>query len=232
MARKGPPVEEGRGDDRDRAYASLVEFQVERLLLTYRDLRENPRYEHISEFFFNDVYSTRDKSERDDQFKRLYETFRRRFGEQITRGVGELVALNDLSDALDWRMVEALVAMKTGDPLTDEEYEEAYRRCDNHDTRVLQIEMLVRTIRHFRALAGHATIGLALMAVKAGAALFGGHTVIGFLDRGYHAYRSVTPAENEHFVTALEEREMARLDRIYRRRDDDPWRPVRSQRER
>ena len=198
-------------------YLALVDFQVARLRETYRDFREDERFVLVAEFFFEDVYSQDDKSERDEQFRRLYDLFRRRLGAEITSGVGELVALNDLSNELDFRMVDVLDEMGLRGAVHDEVYEEAYRICDNYPARVEQIEILCRTIRHFRALASHLSIGLALKAVKAAAAVFGGQVVIGFLDRGYRAYRSVTKAEIDAFVEALHTREMARLNRIYRK---------------
>lgn len=201
---------------REPLHEALVALQVARIQETYADFRASDRYRHIAYFFFEDVYSNEDMSERDDQFKRLHETFRRRLGESITAGVGDLVALNDLSNALDLSVVAALREMKVAPrALTMERYEEAYARADNYDLRKVQIEVLARCIRHFRGLSRHFYIGVALAAVKAAAALFGGETVIGFLDRGYHAYRATSDEEIETFVRALEDRELARLDRIY-----------------
>ncbi len=202
---------------RTDVHEGLVRFQVDRLRRTYADFREDPRFAHLACFFFDDVYSTEDKSERDDQFRRLYETFKRRLGAQLTAGVGELVALNQLSNDLDLVMVDMLVRLGYGPELTDAQYEEAYRRCDNYDARVTQIDMLCRCIRYFHAFGQHALIGVALKAVKAAAAVFGGQVVIGFLDRGYHAYRSVTRAEIERFEQAIRSRETERNDRIYQR---------------
>lgn len=201
---------------RDPLHRALIELQVARLGESYADFRQSERYVHIARFFFEDVYSTEDKSERDEQFKRLHDTFRRRLGESITAGVGDLVALNDLSNELDLSVVAALRAMKVpAKGLTMELYEEAYRRADNYDQRRVQIEVLARAIRHFRALSRHFYIGMALAAVKAAARVFGGETVIHFLDRGYHAYKATSDEEIETFVRALEDRETARLDRIY-----------------
>lgn len=192
---------------------ALIDFQARRLKRTYDDFVRSERFGLLSEFFFNDVYSTEDKSDRDAQFKRLYESFRRKLGATVTAGVGELVALNDLSRQLDVRLAEVL----DGRRITDAEYEDAYRRCDNYDVRVRQIDMLAKCVRYFRALAEYRSIWLVLKTVKAAAAIFGGSTVIGFLDRGYRAYRSVNADEGEQFASTIVTRERARLDRIYDR---------------
>lgn len=189
----------------------LIEFQARRLRGTFSDFVRSERYARIVEFFFADVYSTEDKTERDAQFKTLYQFFRRRLGETLTAGIGDLIALNEFSDELDHRMIARL----RRDAFDESDYEEAYRCCDNYRDRVRQIEMLCRSIRYFRSLAERRTIGLVLKAVKSAALLFGGHTVMAFLDRGYHAYRSVTTEETEIFVQAVHDRELARLDRIY-----------------
>jgi hypothetical protein len=192
---------------------NLVAFQAGRLRRTYDDFVRSDRYARLAEFFFTDVYSPEDKTERDEQFKRLYESFRRKLGDRITRGVGELVKLNDLSRELDLELASKI----NGQRITDEVYEEAYRRCDNHPVRVRQIDMLCSSVRYFRGLAEYRSIWLVLKTVKAAAALFGGSAVISFLDRGYRAYRSIDAEEGEHFAASIEARERARLDRIYRR---------------
>ncbi len=198
-------------------YQNLVVFQAERLKKTYADFLASERFASLTGFFFRDVYSTEDQTERDTQFKTLYEFFRRRLGEGLTRGIGELVELNDLSRSLDRELAKALRAIARDGRVDDEAYEEGYRRCDHYDVRVRQIDMLCRSIRYFRTLAERRTIGLVLAAVKKAAVLFGGRTVIGFLDRGYHAYRSVTAEETERFVRAVHDRESGRLNRIYGR---------------
>ena len=198
-------------------YLGLVAFQGAGPRQTYADFRSNPCYRDLAEFFFKDVYSEKDKSDRDLQFKHLYETFRRRLGVRITHGVGDLVRLNDFSNELDYRLVDVFVSMDADLPINDETYEEAYRRCDNHEERVEQIVILERGARYFFVLGQMRSIGFALMAVKAAAKVFGGEIVIGFLDRGYHAYRSVTREEVDAFANALVDREMRRLDRIYGR---------------
>lgn len=223
MARKTPPPEPPLEQVRRPALLrNLIAFQARRLTTTYADLVRSERFRALAEFFFRDVYSTEDKSKRDEEFKRLYETFRRKLGDRITRGIGELVELNDLSHGLDLLLAEALWEITGGDSVDDEGYEEGYRRCDNYDVRVKQIEMLTRSVRYFLGLAQYRTIGLVLRAVKSAAALFGGGTVISFLDRGYRAYRSVTPEEGEFFVTTIRDRERARLDRICRRPGWEP----------
>lgn len=204
-------------------YRNLVDFQAARLKKAYADFLASERIVHITQFFFSDVYSTEDQTERDTQFKSLYEFFRRRLGENLTRGIGELVELNDLSRELDGELARALEDLVRNGRVDDAAYEEGYRRCDNYDVRARQIEMLCRSIRYFRTLAERRSIGLVLAAVKKAALLFGGRTVIGFLDRGYHAYRSVTPEETETFVRAVHDRERARLDRIFGK---PGWKPV------
>jgi len=198
---------------KETLHQRLVAFQAKRLQETYSDFVRSERYAKIVEFFFADVYSTDDQTERDAQFKRLYEFFCRRLGESLTAGIGELVELNDFSRDLDRRMLEWLRC----EDFDGREYEDAYRSCDNYDERLRHIEMLCRSIRYFRSLAERRTIGLVLQAVKSAALVFGGHTVMAFLDRGYHAYRSVTVEETEVFVKAVHDRELARLDRIYER---------------
>lgn len=192
---------------------SLIAFQANRLKETYSDFVRSGRFGLLAEFFFNDVYSTEDKSDRDEQFKRLYESFRRKLGAKVTAGVGELVALNDLSRELDLELADRL---RTED-ITDPVYEDAFRRCDNYDVRVRQIDMLAKSVRYFRGLAEYRSIWLVLKTVKAAAAIFGGSAVIGFLDRGYKAYRSVNADEGEEFAATIVARERARLERIYRK---------------
>ncbi len=198
-------------------HRNLVLFQSNRLKKTYSDFVKSERFKKLTDFFFDDVYSPEDKTERDHQFKSLYEFFRSKLGESLTRGIGELVELNDLSRELDLELLDALAKIRREETFDEKDYEEGYRRCENYKVRVRQIEMLGRSIRYFRSLAERRTIGIVLKTVLSAASLLGGRVVIGFLKRGYDAYRSVTTEEAEEFVRAVEERERARLDRIYRR---------------
>lgn len=197
--------------DRKRA---LIEHQSERLRATYADWARQERYRLVTDFFFNGIYTTRDKSQRDAQFKSLYTYFQGKMGLDVIRALGGLVDLNELTDRLDERVLDALLPHCSGGRFTNRQYEQAYRDAEHHEDRVRQIQLIVDSVTYFHQLAHWRTIGLMLKVVRLTARLKGADELGQFIEDGFQAFRSLDDARG--FVQVIKDREHERLERIWR----------------
>lgn len=194
----------------------LREWQVHRLVNTYRDLLDNPRYEPACEFFIGDIYAARDFSQRNYDMRRMHETLRRFMPGWMIRPLALAIELHDLTVALDAQLLEVLVnELEMSDTLTVEMYAEAYRRCDNYAVRVRQIEMIVDVGQRVETLVNIPFSAGVLKMAHAPAARTGWTGLLNFLERGYAAFKHMRGARE--FLETIRAREMEILDRIYAR---------------
>ena len=196
-----------------KLYKALIRFQVKRLKGTYEDFLDRPEYREITQFFLNEVYTTKDVTERNSGFKKVYEKFKGKIGASLANNLAKLVDLNDLSEELDFKMVAKLHQMGVGEKFSEDEYEEAYYLTDIYKERKEQIDLIVKSLRTFHALSKYKSIGITLSVIRPYALLKGARSLMDFMQEGYRVFRvtkDVAPFEKVIF-----EREMKRLDRIY-----------------
>ncbi len=194
-------------------YRRLVAYQIDRLRQTYRDFAESEKYEALTRFFLDEVYSTRNKAERDAAIRKIYEKFKERVGADIAESTKQGIRLNDLTDMLDLLMVKKLEEMGVRNAYTEDEYEEAYYLTDVYKERVEQIQLILSSLRYFHSLSRYRSVGIALTVLRPYALLKGARLLIDFLQEGYRAFRTV--GDTREFEEAIRKREMERLDRIY-----------------
>ncbi len=122
--------------------AMLLQWQSNRLARTYADLLADVRYQAACQFFLSDIYAPVDFSQRDYDLERIYRFLARVLPPQSIRLLTQTVELNDMTRALDHRLLRALIdELGVTDALTSELYLEAYRICDNYAERAQQIEL-------------------------------------------------------------------------------------------
>lgn len=192
----------------------LKAFQNQRLRQTYADFIVQPAYTATCDFFFGMVYTAEDTRFRDDKFDHFYTSLKGiAGGSDIHRCLGTLVSLQRLTTALDDGVLSVLHQREASDPLTMEDYEEAYRLCDNYDQREEQIEVLVVSVKTAHQIFRRFGIGLGLKALHKFHQLRGDTTVSSFLLAGYRALTSLRKIDP--LAEAIEERETRRLNRIF-----------------
>ncbi|GEM_PF-422782 len=194
-------------------YAALIRYQVDRLKDTYDDFLGTSEYQVITTFFLEEVYSSKNKEERDAGIKKVYDKFREKVGADIAENMKRIIRLNELTDDLDVKMVKKLREMGIGSNFTEDEYEEAYYLTDLYTERVEQVKLIVSSLRYFHSLTRYRSIGLALTVLRPYAILKGARILIDFLQNGYRAFRTVQDVGD--FEKAIFDREMERLNRIY-----------------
>lgn len=200
--------------NRARFKLRLIEHQSERLKETYRDFAEQERYARVTDFFFNGIYSTKDKTQRDADFKSLYQYFQNKLGMEVIRALGRLVELNDLTDRLDEVVVDKLMQACRAPKFTHRQYEQAYRDGDNRAERLQQIKLIVDSVAYFHEVSHWRSIGLMLKVIHLTARLKGAHELGSFIENGFQAFRSLDDIQG--FTKAVADRELERLERIWR----------------
>jgi hypothetical protein len=197
----------------EAAKTALQDFQVRRLKRDFRDLRLSPEYGPFTEFFATEIYSAKDFTERNESFRKLTSQFRGVLGDEIYTGLVRLLDLHSLTDQLDDKMTEILVAAGTPTNFTETQYEKAYRDLDNYDERLSQIHMILDSLRFTHHVSQMTFIGVVLKSAKLAAGLFTRDRTVGMLE---HAYSTLRGIKNiEYLVGQVESREVDRLNRIY-----------------
>jgi len=191
---------------------ALQAFQSQRLRRELADLAAEAQYQQIGQFFFEEMYGTRDFSARDEQAQRAH-WFVHRVPGVTAHDVEAVLDLLTLTNTLDDEITDLLIAL--GAPLDFDEaiYEHAYRLADRYIERVRQIDLVIVALNNVHRLGRKKLLGLALQSTHGLAHAVGLGDIHRFLRLGYHAIQPVR--DITRFLDTIERREKARLDRIY-----------------
>jgi hypothetical protein len=210
------------GSGLDPKLALLRVWQAERLVHTYTDLLDQPRYRPACLFFLEDIYAARDFSQRDHDLETMYEFMRRFVPDAVSRPAALTIKLHRMTEALDRKLLDVLVnQLDMTDSITVEQYAEAYRRCDNYRERVEQIDAIMEICEHIDGIVRNPITGPALRVARRPLRGAGYGEVVSFLERGYDSFKRMHGSH--HFRKTLREREVGILDRFYAH-DPDPFR--------
>lgn len=194
--------------------AILRQWQVDRLAQTHEDLLRNKRYGRACQFFFSDIYGAQDFSQRDADAENVYRTMRKYLPDRLLITMGKTIALNKITQQLDAHLLEALVnRLGMTDTLTTEMYAEAYRLCDNYETRQKQLDMVLDVGRGVDNLTRIPMIGMVLRAARRPANRSGWSELQDFMERGFAAFKEMRGADQ--FLAIVEQRERQILDQIF-----------------
>ncbi|MBA1147502.1 hypothetical protein H0Z60_10605 [Ectothiorhodospiraceae bacterium WFHF3C12] len=191
----------------------LRDWQSRRLAFTHADLMENKRFRPAMDFFLEELYGPKDFSQRDADVERIYPIMVRVLPDKALTSIAQAMELNALSHDLDAELLEQLEALGAARDITEAAYTEAYRRCDNHDSRVRQIDLIERLGTQLDHLVRHRFIRTALRLARGPAHSAGFGELQGFLERGYSAFHQMK--DGEAFIKTIVERERDLLERIY-----------------
>jgi hypothetical protein len=151
----------------------------------------------------------------------MYELMAHLMPEPLTRPLMLKVELNELTEQLDAHLLEVLVnQLGVTDRLTVPLYAEGYRRCNNYDDRIRQIELIHDVVYLLDAVVHRPGSGTMLMLAKVPLKRAGWREVMNFMERGYKAVKAMRGAEQ--FLDVIRSRELQILKRIYAH-DPDPF---------
>jgi len=179
---------------------ALQAFQSTRLNNTYKDLKKNPEYKKIGNFFFNKLYAPEDFSFRDASIKKLNKVLKGTVYKGILSAGKKVIELHELTDSLDDLMVKRMLDLGVGLDMNMEEYQKVYRSLDNYDQRIYQIKLSTEVV------------AISLRTVRGAAHLLGIGKIIDFIYEGYDGFRKIKNID--HFVETIEKRELAWHDKI------------------
>jgi hypothetical protein len=192
---------------------ALQALQSKRINSTYTDLKKNPEYAKIGNFFFEKLYSPEDFSFRDASIKKLQKILKGKIYKSIISAVGKVIELHELSDKLDDLMVQQMVEMKIGPEMDMDQYQEVYRSLDNYEQRIYQIKLSTDVTRTFHRLSKKWIVTLSLKTVHTAAHLLGISKIIDFIYEAYEGFRVIKNID--YFVNTIEERELAWHEKIW-----------------
>ncbi len=202
------------GAELDPHLALLKAWQSERLRRTYADLLNDKRYQPACLFFLNDIYAPRDFSQRDYDIERLHDFLSRLLPPVMLTLLTQVVELNRLTNALDKRLVQALVGeLGVTDEITAQLYAQGYRICDNYAERLRQIDLITHVLAQVGAGARLLVVGAAMKILRGPAQRADWIELYELLEHGYAAFKQMKDVKN--FVGVIEQREKRILDRIF-----------------
>ena len=205
---------ERRGDaERDARLDRLTEWQSRRLARTHADLLASPRYRPAIEFFLSDLYAPMDFSQRDRALTRISPILARALSEKALRTMGLALEMNVLTEELDSALEQSLVEIGFPEPLTEERYAAAYRRCANPDQRRRQIELIREVGEDLDAVVARPWVKRGLAMARRPARLSGLGDLHGQLERGFDAFHHMRGASE--FLDAIVGRELEIMERIF-----------------
>jgi hypothetical protein len=185
----------------------LKEFQSNRINRTYKDIKENPEYTKIGNFFFKKLYAPEDFSFRDTSMKKLHKALSGKVYANMLIAVAKVIELHHISDEQDDLMVKKMMEAGIDEHMTMDEYQEIYRSLDNYDQRIYQINLSAEVIRIFHGLSKKWIVEVSLKTVKTTAVLFGIKEIIDFVYDGYLSFKTIDNID--FFVKTMTERETA-----------------------
>ena len=192
---------------------ALQAYQAARIRETYADVVALPQYAKLGEFFFEQIYGPHDFGFRNHSIKNLHHKLSGFLKGEIIEGVGKVIELQDLSDALDEHMAQRMLEDGINENLNPKKYAAVYRSLDNYQQRVYQIDLLLKSIKAIHHISQMRFIGWSLKMVSKAAHLAGMGKIMDFLAWGYEAFHSVK--DIDFFVQTVEKREKELNDRMF-----------------
>jgi hypothetical protein len=196
-----------------RLKRALQKFQSARLGRTYKDLMDDPEYAKIGHFFFEKLYAPEDFSFRDTSIKKLHKLLKGKVYSGIISAVSKVIELHELTDRLDDRMVEQMMAMGIGEDMDMEQYQAVYRSLENYDQRLYQIGLGAEVTQVFYKLSKKWVVAVSLNTVRTAAHLIGMGKIIDFIYEGYAGFRAIKNID--YFIDTVDRREHAWHDEIW-----------------
>jgi hypothetical protein len=194
--------------------ALLRTWQTGRLSRTYNDFLTSQRFRPAALFFLSDLYAPADFSQRNADLERFYDGLSKALPERALVVLAEGIKLHELTERLDARLAQALVEdLGVTDTITEDQYAEGYRICNNYDERLHQIRMIDIVGRGVDHMVRLPFVGIALRLAHTPAHLAGWQELQGFLERGFSAFKHMKGADE--FLGTIQSRETRILDRIF-----------------
>jgi len=201
-------MEKPRLESKDSLENILQSFQAKRIAETYRDLESIQEYNKLYHFFLLHIYGPQDFGFRNESIKSLHQKMSRILKGEIIRAIGKVIELNDLSKKLDDKMIFQMQNLGINEELDMEKYKIIYRKCNNYQERIAQINLLVDSVRAIHHISQMRFIGFSLKAVNKATHIAGFGKIMDFLVAGYEAFHQVRNIEDFANIILMREMEL------------------------
>jgi len=196
-----------------RRLKDLQSWQARRLLGTYKDLHDDPRYRHAVDFFIRELYGSGDPRARDRDLLKVERMMERLLPPDALAALCLAIELEVLSQELDADLVRALPE----GAITEDGYAGAYRSVGRRADRDRQIDLAHRIGEYLDGVVQKPLVRALVHLARgpAHAAGFGG--LQDFLERGLVAFEKMGGAEQ--FLAAIRDRERQAMEDLFACRD-------------
>lgn len=197
----------------------LYTWQSKRLARTHADLLVHKQYAPAARFFLSDVYAPQDFTQRDYDIERMYAFMLKFLPASLLKPLSRAIELNSMTLDLDNALLDVLTnQLDVTTKISEAQYAEAYRICDNYNDRVTQIDMIVEIGTDLSRIAHLPLIAFTIRMARKPAHKAGWHEMQNFLERGLSAFKHMKSPRK--FLEIIAEREQKILDQIYQNHPD------------
>jgi len=142
---------------------ALETWQKRRLLRSYADFVDHPRFREATAFFSDDLYAPGDLEARDQDIERMTPLLVRMLPADTVQTVADAIDLQALTLELDFAMIEHLPeAIDAIEGMDVEDYAAAYRTVGSRELRERQIAFIIRVGWELDGLVTNPLIGATL----------------------------------------------------------------------
>jgi hypothetical protein len=186
----------------------VQDWQCKRLLVTYQDMYEQPRFKPAVEFFVKELYGPNDFSQRDKDIARLVPKMAKLLPDKALQSLASALHLNSLSFEMDFE-----IAKQLGDsPINRKTYAQAYVASDNVTARQQQIEFISTLGNDLGDVVRMKGISSLLFISRKPAKMAGVLALHEFLETGYKAFKHLGRVED--FVRPIIAKEQLIMTRL------------------
>ncbi|MBU6953151.1 hypothetical protein [Hahella sp. HN01] len=168
----------------------LCDWQADRLKRTHNDLYSNQRYHEALDFLLKDLYSPKEFTRRDADLERVFPVIVKLLPDSALHTIADLVELNLLTQQLDEHIATVLREMRV-ERITEDNYAEAFRRCDNFASRRRQITLIDKTGHELEKYVKSRFVSFSLKITEGPAEIAGLGQLHNFLSRGFKAFKEM-----------------------------------------
>lgn len=191
------------------AKRQVVQAQVNRFKITYRNYFERPDTIQMVNYFFDKIYNLDAKAEWVDLAISSFDKIKSMIKDQTRESMERLIDLNNLTDKLDTQMAYLILEKKweVGTDLTQEQYNQYFIELDHAEERFKQLEIVLLNLRQFYELAHRPINAMLIKPARFMAKILGIHPLFATIEEGYHACLPVNHDLFESFFAEVDKTE-------------------------
>ena len=193
--------------------SELSNWQAARLKRTHQDLYTTSRYHQGLEFLLKDLYAPKEFTRRDDDLERIFPTMVKLLPDNLLYTVGLLVELNLLTQRLDEQLARVLFNELKINEISEQNYCEAYRLCNNKALRAHQTQLIANIGDDLDVYVRSRLVRFTLKMTRSPAEMAGLGNLHSFLRRGFEAFHEMKGVDE--LLEVIVERETKILNSIF-----------------